>query len=205
MQLRWSPTSPYVRKVVVMMKEKGIEDAVERIKSNPLSRDDREASPNPLGKIPCLITNDGLALWDSPVILEYLDEAFDGPEMLPKSGPARWIALRRQATADGMLEASVACFVEGLRKPERQSAGWIAHNKGIAFKGIDALDGEAGGFGDAIDIGTISAAVAVSFVGQTFPDEDWRPDHPDLAAWFERFDARPSMRETVLIPANEFK
>ena len=89
MKLRWSPTSPFVRKVVVLMKEKGIEDAVEKEKSNPLSREDRAATPSPLGQIPCLITKDGVSIYDSPVIMEYLDVECDGPDMLPREGDAR--------------------------------------------------------------------------------------------------------------------
>jgi glutathione S-transferase len=205
MKLRWSPTSPFVRKVVVLMKEKGIEDAIEKEKSNPLSREDRAATPNPLGKIPCLVTDDGHPVFDSPVIMEYLDTVCDGPEMLPKSGDARWTVLRRQATADGMMESMVACFVESLKKPERQSAGILAHNKSIVFNGIAALEQEAASFGEAVDVGTISVAVALSFADQTFPEDDWRADNPSLAAWFDMFNRRPSMIETELVDARSFK
>lgn len=204
MKLRWSPTSPFVRKVVVLMKEKGIEDRVEKEKSNPLSREDRAATPSPLGKIPCLVTDDGMVLYDSPVILEYLDVTCGGPRMLPESGDGRWIALRRQAAADGMIEAAVVCFIESLKKPERRSGSFLAHNKAIAFSAVAALEDEAAGFGDSVDIGTISIAVALSFVDQTFPDEDWRRENPALAAWFGTFDERPSMKETVLVDARDF-
>ena len=205
MKLRWSPTSPFVRKVVVLMKEMGIEDAIEKEKSNPLSREDRAATPNPLGKIPCLVTDDGQPVFDSPVIMEYLDTVFDGPEMLPRSGDARWTVLRRQATADGMIDSMVACFVESLKKPERQSAGILAHNKSIVFKGIAALEQEAASFGETVGVGTISVAVALSFADQTFPDDDWRADNPSLATWFDMFNRRPSMIETELVDARSFE
>jgi glutathione S-transferase len=205
MKLRWSPTSPFVRKVVVLMKEKGIEDLIEKEKSNPLSREDRAATPSPLGKIPCLVTADGQPVFDSPVIMEYLDTVCEGPEMLPKSGDARWMVLRRQATADGMIDSMVTCFVESLKKPERQSGGILAHNKAIVFKAIAALEQEAAAFGDTVDIGTISVAVALSFANQTFPIDDWRAEHPVLAAWFDSFDQRPSMRESVLVDARSFE
>lgn len=205
MKLRWSPTSPFVRKVVVLMKEKGIEDRIEKEKSNPLSREDRTATPSPLGKIPCLVTDDGKSVFDSPVIMEYLDTVCDGPEMLAKSGDARWTTLCRQATADGMIDSMVACFVESLKKPERQSGGILAHNKGIVFNGIAALEEEAESFGDSVDVGTISVAVALSFADQTFPDDDWRAGNPKLAAWFDVFDKRPSMAESVLVDARSFE
>ncbi|MFT5487466.1 MAG: glutathione S-transferase [Paracoccaceae bacterium] len=205
MKLRWSPTSPFVRKVVVLMKEKGIEDLVEKEKPNPLNREDRAATPNPLGKIPCLLTDDDQPVFDSPVIMEYLDTVCDGPEMLPPTGEARWTTLRRQATADGMIDSMVACFVESLKKPERQSGGILAHNKAIVFNGIAALEQDAATFDDTIDVGTISVAVALSFADQTFPEDDWRADSPTLAVWFDAFDKRPSMTETVLMDARSFK
>lgn len=205
MRLRWSPTSPFVRKVVAAMKEKGVEELVEKEKSNPLSRTDRAATPNPLGKIPCLIADDGAAIYDSPVIVEYLDDACDGPDMVPRSGPARWAALRRQALADGMLEAMVACFVESLRKPERRSEAFMAHQKSVAFSGIEALEGEAAAMAGVVDVGTIAAAVALSYAGTAFPDDDWRAGRPALAAWFADFSRRPSMTETELVDPFAFE
>ena len=205
MRLRWSPTSPFVRKVVVTMKEKGIEDLVEKEKSNPLSREDRAATPNPLGKVPCLITSEGTAIYDSPVIMEYLDTEFDGPRLLPVSGPERWTALRRQALADGMIEAMVACFVESLRKPERQSAGFLKHNRSVALAGVTALESEVDDLVDRIDLGTISAAVALSYVSKAFPDQDWRGENQKLANWFGEFEQRPSMRESALVDARDFR
>lgn len=205
MKLRWSPTSPFVRKVVVLLKEKGAEDLVEKEKSNPLSREDRAATPSPLGKIPCLVTDDGMSIFDSPVIVEYLDTMLDGPEMIPASGPARWKVLCRQATADGMIGSMVTCFVESLKKPERQSGGIVAHNKAIVMNGIAAFEADASEFDGVIDAGTIAAGVALSFADQTFPDDDWRADNPKIAAWFAEFDKRPSMTDTMLIDAREFK
>jgi glutathione S-transferase len=137
--------------------------------------------------------------------MEYLDTICEGPEMLPKQGDARWTTLRRQATADGMITSMVTCFVESLKKPERQSGGIMAHNKGIVFKGVAALEQEAGTFGDTVDVGTISIAVALSFADQTFREDDWRADNPTLAAWFDAFDKRPSMTETVLVDAPSFE
>ena len=204
MKLRWSPASPFVRKVVVLMKEKRIENLVEKEKSNALSREDRDATPSPLGKIPCLVTDNGQSVFGSPVIMEYLDTMCDGPEMLPQSGDARWTVLRRQATADGMMDSMVTCFVESLKKLERQSGGILAHNKDIVLNSIAALEQEADTFGDTIDVGTISVAVALSFVDQTFPDDKWREDYGSLASWFDTFDQRPSMTETVLVDSYSF-
>ena len=198
MKLRYSPTSPFVRKVWVSVLEAGLADRIERIEVNPLNPEDVRESPNPLGKIPCLITDDGMALFDSPVIVEYLDSQHDGDRLVPVAGPARWNALRRQALGDGMLDNVVAIFIESMRKPERQSKGWIAHNKASAERAIDALDAEAGDLAGAVDIGRIAIAVALAFFDKHFPDEDWRSSHPGLAGWFDTFNRRPSMTETVL-------
>ena len=205
MKLRWSPTSPFVRKVVVLMKEKGIEGAVEKEKSNPLSKDDRAATPSPLGQIPCLITDDGASIYDSPVIMEYLDVECDGPVMLPRSGAGRWTVLPRQALAAGMITSMVVCFVASLKKPDRRSGGILAHNKAIVVNGIAAVEDDVGAFASDIDVGTISVAVALAFADQTFPEDDWRTDCPALEAWFDEFNRRPSMTETILMDAREFK
>ncbi|MEC7488890.1 MAG: glutathione S-transferase N-terminal domain-containing protein, partial [Pseudomonadota bacterium] len=183
MKLCWSPTSPFVRKVVVLMKEKGIEGLIEKEKSNPLRREDRENTPNPLGQIPCLITIDDVSIYDSPVIMEYLDLECSGPRMLAASGEQRWAALTLQALADGMITSMVACFVESLKKPERRSAGMLSHNKDIVFNGITALEEQVSAFSGIIDVGTISVGVALAFVDQTFPDDDWRTENAKLRVW----------------------
>ena len=197
MKLLWSPTSPFVRKVLVMIKEKGIEDLFEKQLSDPFSREDREASPNPLGQIPCLILEDGQSIYDSPVIMEYLDIVCDGPEMLPKSGSGRWAVLTRHALADGMMSSMVIYYLETLKKSERQSRGVLSHHKGTVLRGIGALNEELLLFSEQINVSTIAVAVAVAFAEQLF-DEDWRTENANLADWFDDFSKRPSMRETVL-------
>ena len=166
------------------MKEKGIEGAVEKEKSNPLSKDDRAATPSPLGQIPCLITDDGVSIYDLPVIMEYLDVECDGPVMLPRSGRrplegtyAAGPGRRHDCLNGGVLRGE-------SEKPERQSGGILAHNKTIVFNGIAALEGDVDAFAGDIDVGTISVAVALAFADQTFPEDDWRTDCPALAAWF---------------------
>ena len=91
-----------------------------------------------------------------------------------RSGDGRWKVLTRQALADGMIASMVVCFVESLKKPERQSGGILAHNKTIVFNGIAALEDDVDAFAGDIDVGTISVAVALAFADQTFPEDDWR-------------------------------
>lgn len=199
MKLRYSPASPFVRKVWLAVCELGLEDRVERIPTNPLKRDDVRGSPNPLGKVPALETDDGMVLYDSPVIIDYLDHAAGGGGLIPAPGPARWTALRRQALADGMMEASVLCFIEAMRKPERQSAGWIAHNRAAIARALAALEAEAGELGQEADVGTLAVAVMLELISGQLADLDWRTSCPALSRWFDSFRQRPSMTATELV------
>ncbi|MGE0745135.1 MAG: glutathione S-transferase family protein [Rhodospirillales bacterium] len=200
MKLRYSPSSPFVRKVVVAAMEMGLDARIERVATNPMKREDRQGSPNPLGKVPCLETDDGLVLYDSPVIIEYLDSLHGGQKLIPGSGDARWNALRRQALGDGIIENTVLAFIETLRKPERRSEAWIAHNKAAAMRAVDALELEADTLAGPADVGRLTLAVALDFIDQHNADSDWRSTHPRLGAWFDSFRQRPSLQATALLP-----
>ena len=198
MKLRYSPSSPFVRKVWLAVLELGLEDKVEQVPTNPLSREDVMNSPNPLGKVPCLETDYGVALYDSAVIIQYLDAEFGGNKLIPATGPDRWTALRRQALADGMIEASVLCFIEGMRNPERQSRGWIGHNRNAVVRALMALEGEAGDLDGPLTVGHLTISVALETADIHFADMKWRADHSGLAAWFESFRQRPSLQASEL-------
>ena len=121
MKLCYSPTSPYVRKVVVTAMETGLEPGIERIANNVWDPATDIAATNPLGKVPALTTDDGAVLFDSPVICEYLDSLHDGAKLFPAAGPARWRALRQQALCDGILDAGILRMLEGrLRRSSDQ-------------------------------------------------------------------------------------
>src|SRR3990167_1033017 len=107
MKLRYSPTSPYVRKVSVTLIETGLDKNIERVATSVWDPKTDIGKDNPLGKIPTLITDDGAVLYDSPVICEYLDGLHKGPKLFPASGEARWRALRLQALGDGMTDAGI--------------------------------------------------------------------------------------------------
>ena len=203
MKLRYSPSSPFVRKVWLAVLELGLEDRVEQVPTNPLKREDVVNSPNPLGKVPCLETDDGAVLYDSPVIIEYLDAEHGGATLIPAAGPQRWEALRRQAMADGMVESTVLCFIESMRKPERQSQGWISHNRAAVERTLSALEGEADALGDAATVGHLSIYVALEMVDMHFGDIGWRDGQPKLAAWFARFAERPSIQAGPLKDSRE--
>jgi glutathione S-transferase len=197
MKLRFSPTSPYVRKVVVTARELGIDDRIERIPTNPWVGDSELAADNPLGKVPVLITDDGLTLYDSPVICEYLDREFGGSRLLPLDGAARWTVLRQQALCDGILDAAILRRLENQRPLARQSVDWCGLQADAVAKGLDALERAVGDWDEAVDLGQIAAGCALGYLDFRFAEDLWRATRPTLAAWYEQFAARPAMQATV--------
>ncbi len=196
MKLRYSPTSPFVRKVRVVALETGQEAALELVKTvtgDPASDLGRD---NPLNKIPALVLDNGETLYDSPVICEYLDSRHDGARLYPAEGPARWVALRRQALADGMMDAAILRIYERRRPDHMRSAEWDKSQKTRVDQGLDVLEAEAGKFGDKPNIGTIAIAVMLDYLDFRFADENWRGGRPRLAAWHKVFSARPSLAST---------
>src|SRR5471030_171866 len=109
MKLRYSSASPYVRKVMIVAHEGGLAERIETVATSvvPVKANDALKAENPLVKLPSLTTDDGITLYDSPVICEYLDSLHAAAKMFPPAGPARWTALRRQALADGILDAAI--------------------------------------------------------------------------------------------------
>ena len=197
MELRYSPTSPYVRKVVATAIETGLESRIDRIPTNVWDSGTDIAKDNPLGKIPALLTDSGDVLYDSPVICEYLDSLHDGPNLFPSAGGARWTALRRQALADGILDAGIGRLLESRRPENEQSASWIERYRATISRGLDALEGDASDLQDRITIGHIAIGCMLGWLDFRFADEDWRPDRPALRDWNEEFSARLSMTSTV--------
>jgi glutathione S-transferase len=200
MKLHYNVASPYVRKVMAVAIETGQAGRLEPVTRTvtPVQPDADLARDNPLGKVPCLVTDDGAALFDSRVICEYLDGLHGGPKMFPPGGPARWTALRRQAQGDGILDAAVLTRYETFLRPEeRRWPEWIEGQKQKFRRALDGLEAETAAFGETIDIGTISIGCALGYLDFRYGDENWRATRPQLAAWFERFSERPSMARTA--------
>jgi glutathione S-transferase len=200
MQLHYNLASPFARKVLVLAREVGLADRLELVVRmvNPVAPVAEVVADNPLGKIPCLVTDDGLALYDSRVIAEYLDGLHDGPRMFPAAGPARWAALRHQAIGDGMMEAAVLARYETLIRPEaKQWDDWTAHQKLKVARAVDALEAEAATLGAGADIGTITIGCALGYLDFRYASDAWRSGHAGLAAWYETFGARPAMLATA--------
>ena len=197
MKLRFSATSPYVRKVMATAHETGLESRIERVPAAVWAPDTDIAKHNPLGKVPALITSEGEVLYDSPVICEYLDSLHKGPKLFPAAGTARWKTLKLQALADGILDAAILRRLEGQRPPAQRSQAWLARQTAAVKRGMDALEAEAARWGDALTIGQIAAGCACGYLDFRFGQEDWRPGRPRLAAWYQHFAERPSMQATA--------
>ena len=196
MKLRYSPTSPFVRKVTVTAIEAGLEDRIEPIPTDLKNPDGGLATDNPLAKVPALITDDGVALFDSPVICEYLDSLHDGRKLFPPAGPERWAALRHQALADGLAEAIITRMQEYRRSEAQRSPEWLEKQKGKVERALDALEAEIASLGDALTIAHVSIGSTLGYIDLRFPDYGWRATRPALAGWFEAISRRPSMVET---------
>ena len=163
MKLRYSPTSPYVRKVTVTAIETGSNSRIERILTIPASAPDLPAD-NPLGKVPALILDNGQSLFNSPVIVEYLDSLHQGAKVVPPSGEARWKALRLQALADGILDAAISRLMETRRPANEQSKAWVEKQKTVIDRALDWLEKNASSFDDSPTIGNITVAVAGDYL-----------------------------------------
>jgi glutathione S-transferase len=198
MKLRYSPTSPYVRKVMVLAIETGLEPKIEKVTTSvvPTKFNAEAARDNPLVKVPALVLDGGESLYDSPVICEYLDSLHGGPKMFPASGSARWTALRRQALADGILDAGILIRYESIRPDQFKWPDWVDAQMTKVKTGLAALEAEAGKLG-GVDIGTITVGCALGYLDFRYDHLAWRNGHKKLAAWFEGFNARPSMKATV--------
>lgn len=194
MKLFYSPTSPYVRKVMATAIAVDADARIETIPTNPHASPPGLVAANPLSKVPCLLTDDGHALFDSPVICEYLD-AVHGSGVLFPTGGARWPVLRFQAIGDGILDAAVARRGDQARPAEEARTAMMARYQQAVARSLDAL--EADPPADHVDIGTLAVACALGYLDFRFAAEAWRPTHPKLAAWYEQMAQRPELTRTV--------
>jgi glutathione S-transferase len=199
MRLYWSPASPYARKVMACAVARGLDGRIETEATNPHISPAGLVADNPLSKVPCLISDEGVALFDSPVICEYLDSLGDAPRLFPASGLARWRALRLQALADGIMDAAVARRMEGQKPQDDGRQAFDARQKAAIDRAVSVLETEADALGTAAEptIGTVAAGCALGYLDFRFAHEPWRPAAPRLAAWFAALLAWPAMARTA--------
>jgi glutathione S-transferase len=199
--LRTSLGSPFGRKARIATSVLGLDG---KIKVEPAStQDDNDplVQQNPLGKVPVLILDDGSALFDSPVLLEYLDVLAGGGRILPKDNKARFEALRLQALADGILDAGILVVYEGrYRPPEMAVKGWLDRQSGKIARAVAALEQSPPSLGSPPTVGEITVACALGYLDFRFKGE-WRKSNPRLVAWLDNFSARvPAFAATVPPP-----
>jgi glutathione S-transferase len=200
MILHWSPRSPYVRKVMIAIWEMGLQDQVRTVRTvaGGTTPHMELMKINPVGKIPTLELPDGTAIYDSPVIIEYLDTLHDGPRLYPVAWPERLIALRRHALGQGMLDSALPLLGEGFRPPERQSEPHKALWRAKLVACVQALEPEAEALTTSgFTIGHLAIGVALAYLDFRFASLSWRDGHPKLAAWHETFNARPSVQANM--------
>jgi glutathione S-transferase len=193
MKLVVSLTSPYARKIRVVLAEKGLPFELEV--DIPWLADTRVPGYNPLGKVPALVADDGEVWFDSPVIAEYLD-TLAGPALLPADRLAALPVRQAEALADGITDAAVAAFLEGMRPAERQDPASIERQLGKIHRGLAALEQRLaqrkGLGGAALTIADIAAGCTLGYLDFRFAHLGWRAAHPQLAAWADGLLARPS-------------
>jgi len=195
MKLYDSATSPYVRKVLAVAITRGLLDRIDRHPTNPHEDPADLLADNPTGKVPCLVTDEGPVLFDSPVICEYLDSLGDARKLFPPPGPSRWRALKFQAMGDGILDAAVPCRGEMAKPSDPARAALIARYKAVIARTVDAL--EQSPPGAEVNIGALAVACALGYLDFRYKSEPWRPGHPKLAAWYESVSRNPGISQTA--------
>ena len=202
LKLIGATTSPYVRKVRIVMAEKKLDYAF--VQENVWAADTTISQANPLGKVPCLIMEAGEALFDSRVIVEYLDILSPVGRLIPASGRERAEVKTWEALADGLLDASILARLEATwagRTEAQRSQAWIDRQLG---KVHDSLKAMSTGLGDKpfcsgihLTLSDIAVGSALGYLDFRFPEIDWRDTHPNLAKLQEKLMQKQSFIDTI--------
>ena len=183
--LRSSPTSPFGRKVRIAAAVLELSDRIEVVAADTNDPEDTLRQQNPLGKIPTLILEDGRALYDSRVIVEYLDALAGGGKIIP-NGPARIAALSRQALADGIMDAALLqVYEQRYREPEIRSSKWVGRQADKVARALVVAERNPP---SGADVGAIALACALGYLDRRFAGA-WRAEHHGLVVWLDRFAA----------------
>lgn len=195
MVLRSAAASPFARKVRIAAATLELEDRIETAAADTSNPEDSLRSQNPLGKVPALILENGETIFDSAVIVEYLDWLAGGGKLIPNEPGGRFRSLTQQALADGIAEAAVLLRYEALwREPDARSEKWMAYQSGKIDRALGAF--EAAPPEEIADVGTIALACALGYLDLRF-EGAWRKQYPRLVAWLDVFsDATPSFEAT---------
>ena len=198
MKMYYSSSSPFVRKCMFIAHHLGLADSIEKLPSaaHPVVRDQTILPSNPLGKVPTLICDDGMVLFDSRVICEYLND-LGGGTFYPSDGNSRWRVLTEQSLADGILDAALLSRYEATVRPENLKwSDWTAGQMDKIATGLAHFEKTLDPATQRIDIGTVTLGCALGYLDFRFDQFGWRGRFPKLAAWFETFSALPAMQAT---------
>jgi len=200
MKLLASPASPYTRKVRIVLIEKKIECDLEHVDVSPI--DNPVNAHNPLGKIPALVLDDGTAIYDSRVIVEFLDGKSPISKLIPEDLRDRIAVRRWEALADGVLDAGLLVRYESMRDKKEQSKAWSAKQLARIKRGMDQMAGELAErlwcHGERYSLADIAVGCCLGWLGFRKPgDIDWHKDYPVLARHYEKLMARPAFADTV--------
>ena len=198
MKLLSSPASPFGRKVKIAAGMKGVLGKIDIQPADTNKGDENLYRQNPLGKIPCLVTESGEAIYDSPVICEYLDGLAPDPVLFPKSGPARFKTLTMGALADGILDAALLLVYEKrFRAEDKQVQAWIDRQQSKIDRALAQLEKAPPAWDKSPDYGHLTLACALGYLDFRHEGK-WRAQHPKLVAWLDKFDkAVPDFARTT--------
>ena len=199
MKLIGSLTSPYVRKVRAVLAEKKIEYEFEL--DSPWVPETRVSSINPLGKIPALVLDDETVLFDSRVIVEYLDNVAPNNKLMPAPNRERTEVKRWEALADGICDAAALVFLERKRPAKQQDAAWITRQEEKIAHALEYMAEELGEnawcMGNHFSLADIATACALGYLAFRFPEINWSESHPNLARLNAKLLLRPTLADTV--------
>lgn len=199
MKLIGTPTSPYTRKARVVLAEKRID--YEFVVDLPFDAASRVPAHNPLGKVPVLVLDDDTAIFDSRVIVEYLDNASPVTKLIPEDTRPRIQARRWEALADGCTDAVVAIVMEKRRPAQFQYGEWIARQRGKIDRALQAMADDLGNkswcCGDFFNLSDVAVGCCLGFIDLRLPEIDWRRAYPNLAKLGEKLAQRNSFKDTI--------
>lgn len=203
MKLIASLTSPYARKVRIALAEKKIE--YELVEAAPWAEDTNVPAFNPLGKIPVLVLDDGTSLFDSRVIVEYLDTVSPVSRLIPEPNRQRIAVKCWEALADGICDAAAAIVIEGRRPLKQRSKSWVERQRGKVERGVKQLSAELGDkpwcSGESYTLADIAAGCALGYLDLRQPDVAWREGYANLSRLAEKLAKRQSFSDTI-VPAD---
>jgi|SRR5690348_48419 len=199
--LRSTVSSPFGRKVRMAIDILGLNDRVNLVPADPLDETDTLRTQNPLGKMPCLVSPGGSTIYDSGIIVEYLQDVAGTDRLLPLRGSDRYEALTLSRLADGIMDASILVVYEGRFRPDAatHSPRWLAHQRGKITRGLDAFE-RAPPDPKKSDIVAIGLSCALGYLDWR-KQIDWRPAYPRLVEWLKQFSAHEPAFERTRDPA----